>query len=246
MKYGSVRQEYNVSAAERADRLDWGRLSDELDAQGSTVIQELLTPGECHALARLYDHSARFRSRVVMSRHGFGKGEYKYFSYPLPGLVAELRQTFYPQLAPIANRWNERMQIETRYPDTHEEFLARCVKAGQARPTPLLLQYGPDEYNCLHQDLYGEEIFPLQLAILLSVPGMDFTGGEFVITEQRPRMQSRAEVVPLRQGDGVIFAVSHRPAKGTRGVYRVNLRHGVSRIRSGHRHTLGIIFHDAK
>ena len=181
-----------------------------------------------------------------MDRHGFGSGEYKYFAYPLPGLVAALRAAFYPQLAPIANGWNERMRVATRYPAAHESFLSQCHGSGQTRPTPLLLQYAAGDYNCLHQDLYGEHVFPLQLAILLSKPGEDFTGGEFVITEQRPRMQSRAEVVPLCQGDGVIFAVHHRPVQGTRGAYRVNLRHGVSRVRSGHRHTLGVIFHDAR
>jgi uncharacterized protein len=225
---------------------DWGRLASDLDSQGSAVLEHLLDPDECRSLAALYSQDNRFRSRVVMSRHGFGRGEYRYFSYPLPKKVAELRETFYPRLAPIANRWNESLGIETRYPAQHAEFLARCAEAGQSRPTPLLLQYEAGDYNCLHQDLYGEHVFPLQIAILLSQPDKDFTGGEFVITEQRPRMQSRAEVVPLRQGDAVVFAVHHRPVKGTRGMYRVNLRHGVSRIRSGHRHTLGIIFHDAK
>jgi hypothetical protein len=181
-----------------------------------------------------------------MGRHGFGQGEYKYFSYPLPQTIAALRSAFYPHLAVLANRWNEKLGVATRYPAAHAQFLARCHEAGQRRPTPLLLQYGADDYNCLHQDLYGDCVFPLQLAILLSQPAEDFTGGEFVITEQRPRMQSRAQVVPLRQGDAVIFAVHHRPMPGTRGVYRVNLRHGVSRIRSGQRHTLGVIFHDAK
>ena len=194
----------------------------------------------------LYAADAPFRSRVVMARHGFGRGEYKYFAYPLPPAIAALRSALYPPLAPIANRWNEQMGIEVRFPSDHTEFLARCHKAGQLKPTPLLLQYGPGDYNCLHQDLYGEHVFPLQVAILLSEPGADFTGGEFVLTEQRPRMQSRAEVVPLRQGDGVLFPVHHRPVQGTRGVYRVTMRHGVSRLRSGRRHTLGIIFHDAK
>ena len=186
-----------------------------------------------------------FRSRVVMQRHGYGRGEYRYFSYPLPGIVAGLRTACYPRLAPIANRWNETMKIDVRFPAEHGEFIQRCHAAGQLRPTPLLLQYGADDYNCLHQDLYGEHVFPLQVAILLSEPGRDFAGGEFVLTEQRPRMQSRPQVVPLRQGDAVVFAVHHRPVQGTRGFYRVNMRHGVSRIRSGHRHTLGIIFHDA-
>jgi hypothetical protein len=180
-----------------------------------------------------------------MARHGFGRGEYQYFAYPLPAPVAALRTAFFPHLAPVANRWNETMGLDVRYPDDHAAYLARCHRAGQAKPTPLLLRYGPDDYNCLHQDLYGEHVFPLQVAVLLSAPGRDFTGGEFVLTEQRPRMQSRAEVVPLAEGDGVIFAVNHRPVQGTRGPYRVKLRHGVSRLRSGHRHTLGIIFHDA-
>lgn len=210
------------------------------------MLERLLSPDECRALAGLYSDETRFRSRVVMARHGFGRGEYKYFSYPLPGMVAYLRSALYPRLAPIANRWNAAMRIDVRYPQTHADFLARCHEAGQVRPTPLLLQYGADDYNCLHQDLYGEHVFPLQVAILLSEPGTDFTGGEFMLTEQRPRMQSRPEVVPLRQGDAVIFAVHHRPVQGTRGTYRVNLRHGVSRVRGGHRHTLGVIFHDAK
>lgn len=232
--------------ADRVQALDWEHLAADLDAQGSAVIERLLTAQECRALAALYDEEQRFRSRVVMGRHGFGRGEYKYFAYPLPVIVAGLRAAFYPRLAPFANRWNARMGIETRYPDAHEEFLAHCHAAGQVRPTPLLLQYGPGDYNCLHQDLYGERVFPLQVAILLSQPEQDFTGGEFVITEQRPRMQSRAEVVPLHQGDAVIFAVHHRPVQGTRGAYRVNLRHGVSRVRGGRRHTVGVIFHDAK
>jgi hypothetical protein len=216
-----------------------------LDDSGSATIPKLLGADECAALAGLYSHDELFRSRVVMARHGFGRGEYKYFSYALPGIVATLRTSIYPQLAPIANRWNAAMGADVRYPLAHEEFIARCHAAGQTRPTPLLLQYGAGDYNCLHQDLYGEHVFPLQLAILLSEPERDFSGGEFVLTEQRPRMQSRAEVVPLRQGDAVIFAVHHRPVRGARGVYRVNLRHGVSRLRSGQRHTLGIIFHDA-
>ncbi len=224
---------------------NWADAVESLDAQGSALLKHVLTPGECDELASLYSNDALFRSRVVMSRHGFGRGEYKYFQYPLPALVAELRTSFYPHLAPIANRWNSEMGIEIQYPESHAEFLDRCHRAGQAKPTPLLLQYGPDDYNCLHQDLYGDHVFPLQVAFLLSEPGADFEGGEFVMTEQRPRMQSRATVVPLRQGDAVVFAVHHRPVRGTRGVYRVNLRHGVSRLRSGRRHTLGVIFHDA-
>jgi hypothetical protein len=220
-------------------------IADELDAHGCAMLEALLSPQECAALAGLYSDDERFRSRVVMSRHGFGRGEYRYFDYPLPRQVAELRGALYPRLVPIANRWNASMGLAVRYPATHAEFIERCHAAGQRRPTPLLLQYGAGDYNCLHQDLYGEHVFPLQVAILLSEPGLDFSGGEFVLTEQRPRMQSRAEVVPLRQGDAVVFAVHQRPVQGTRGCYRVNLRHGVSRLRSGHRHTLGVIFHDA-
>ncbi|MDB5711870.1 MAG: hypothetical protein JWL96_3940 [Sphingomonas bacterium] len=196
-------------------------------------------------MAGLYDGGAAFRSQVVMARHGFGRGEYKYFAYPLPPLVESLRASLYPHLAPLANRWHERMGMEARFPSDHEAYIARCHEAGQTRPTPLLLRYGKDDYNCLHQDLYGAHVFPLQAAILLSEPDRDFTGGEFVMTEQRPRMQSRAMVVPLRKGDAVIFAVNSQPVQGSRGTYRVNLRHGVSKLRSGHRHTLGIIFHDA-
>ncbi len=223
----------------------WDRIHLSLNEQGSVVLDQLLTQKECEKLAARYSDEDGFRSRVVMSQHGFGKGEYKYFSYPLPEPVAGLRGALYQPLAALANSWNVRMGIDTRYPASHADFLARCHKAGQQRPTALLLQYGPGDYNCLHQDLYGELAFPLQVTILLSEPGRDFTGGEFVLTEQRPRMQSRSEVVPLRQGDAVIFAVHHRPVRGTRGDYRVNLRHGVSRIRSGRRRTAGIIFHDA-
>ena len=234
------------NGAERLNALDWRRISQELDNQGSVVLERLASADECRALAAMYLKDEFFRSRVVMGRHGFGRGEYKYFSYPLPDVIAELRAGLYPRLAPVANRWNAAMGIEIRYPEKHAEFIQRCHDAGQVRPTPLLLQYGEGDYNCLHQDLYGEHVFPIQVAILLSEPSRDFTGGEFVLTEQRPRMQSRPEVVPLRQGDAVAFAVHHRPVKGTRGFYRVNLRHGVSRLRSGRRHTLGIIFHDAK
>ena len=220
-------------------------LEADLDGQGCALIEKLLSPEECRAFAALYPEEQRFRSTVHMARHGFGKGEYRYFRYPLPEPLAHLRATLYRRLAPIANRWNERMEIARRYPVEHAEYLAECHQAGQVRPTPLMLRYGPGDYNCLHQDLYGELVFPLQVAILLSEPGTDFAGGEFVLTEQRPRMQSRAEVVPLGLGDGVAFAVSQRPVSGSRGSYRVTMRHGVSRMRSGLRHTLGIIFHDA-
>ncbi len=230
----------------RVAAIDWTQAEDDLDAQGCAVLKGLLSADECRALASLYPDDRHFRSRVVMGRHGFGRGEYKYCCYPLPYVIAELRPALYARLHGIANRWNEAMGIDIRYPGDHAAFLKRCHAAGQARPTPLLLQYGTGDYNCLHQDLYGEHVFPLQVAILLSEPGRDFRGGEFVLTEQRPRMQSRAEVVPLLQGDAVAFAVHHRPVQGTRGFYRVNLRHGVSRIRSGHRHTVGVIFHDAK
>jgi uncharacterized protein len=230
----------------RVDAIDWAQAEADLDAQGCAVLKQLLAPDECRALAALYPDDAHFRSRIVMGRHGFGRGEYKYFAYPLPELIAQLRPALYARLQGIANRWNEAMGIDIRYPDTHAVFLKRCHDAGQSRPTPLLLQYAAGDYNCLHQDLYGEHVFPLQVAILLSQPGRDFEGGEFVLTEQRPRMQSRAEVVALTQGDAVAFAVHHRPVQGTRGTYRVNLRHGVSRLRQGLRHTVGIIFHDAK
>ncbi|MGH8503694.1 MAG: 2OG-Fe(II) oxygenase [Gammaproteobacteria bacterium] len=231
--------------AGRVNALAWQRISKDLDAQGCAMIEGLITRQECDALAGLYPVDSLFRSRVVMARHGFGRGEYKYFNYPLPDTIAGLRESLYPRLAPLANRWNEAMRIDVRYPKKHADFIARCHDAGQLRPTPLLLAYGADDYNCLHQDLYGEHVFPLQVTVLLSEPERDFTGGEFVLTEQRPRMQSRPTVVPLRQGDAVIFAVNQRPVQGTRGVYRVKLRHGVSRVRSGHRCTLGVIFHDA-
>jgi hypothetical protein len=241
-----VRPAPPADIATRVGAIDWTEATSDLDAPGCAVLKGLLSPDECRALAVLYPDDTRFRSRVVMGRHGFGRGEYKYFSYPLPELIAELRPALYQRLRDVANRWNEAMGIDIRYPATYDAFLGRCHAAGQTRPTPLLLQYGESDYNCLHQDLYGEHVFPLQVAILLSEPGRDFTGGEFVLTEQRPRMQSRPEVVPLAQGDAVAFAVHVRPVQGTRGFYRVNLRHGVSRIRSGHRHTLGVIFHDAK
>jgi uncharacterized protein len=236
----------SVDVTARVDALPWPQITAELESQGCAVLKGLLTPEQCRTIAALYPDDANFRSRIVMGRHGFGRGEYKYFSYPLPDLIAQLRPALYAHLQGVANRWNESMGIEIRYPAAHAAFLKRCHEAGQGRPTPLLLQYEAGDYNCLHQDLYGEHVFPIQVAILLSDPGRDFTGGEFVLTEQRPRMQSRAEVVQLAQGDAVAFAVHHRPVQGTRGIYRVNLRHGVSRIRSGHRHTLGVIFHDAK
>jgi hypothetical protein len=229
----------------RTAALDWDEIAASLDTHGCAVVGPVLAAEECEGLAASYGDDGRFRSRIVMARHGFGRGEYKYFAHPLPDLVARLRTTLYPRLARIANRWNEAMGVDVRYPDAHADFLERCHRAGQTKPTPLLLKYGAGDYNCLHQDLYGEHVFPLQATFLLSAPGRDFAGGEFVLTEQRPRMQSRAEVVPLRRGEAVIFPVHHRPVRGTRGVYRVNMRHGVSRVRSGQRHTLGIIFHDA-
>jgi hypothetical protein len=225
--------------------LDWQGISDELNAHGYAIIPGLLTADECADMAAHYAHPQLFRSRVVMSQHGFGSGEYQYFRYPLPSMISALRNALYGPLAAIANRWHELMDLPDRFPADHADFLARCHAAGQQRPTPLLLEYKAGDYNCLHQDLYGEHVFPLQAAVLLNQPGKDFEGGEFVLTEQRPRMQSRVEVVPLKRGDMVIFAVNHRPVQGTRGIYRVNLRHGVSRLRSGSRHTLGIIFHDA-
>ncbi len=234
------------SIGERVKSLDWASHSAELDSHGATLLKGLLTPEECEALAGMYDQNDIFRSKIVMSRHGFGRGEYKYWSYPLPSAVAELRRSLYPPLARVANRWNSAMKIDRSYPSGHGDYLEQCREAGQTRPTPLLLSYNEGDWNALHQDVYGENVFPIQVAFLLSKPGDDFTGGEFVIVEQRPRMQSRAEVVSLDQGDGVAFAVSHRPVQGTRGWYRVNLRHGVSRLRSGHRNTMGIIFHDSK
>lgn len=234
------------SAEARVAAQDWGALASELNAYGSAVMPALLSSQECADIAALYPHEEHFRSHVVMARHGFGKGEYRYFRYPLPDPIGGLRTALYPRLAAVANDWNERMGVAQRYPADHTDFLQLCHENGQTRPTPLLLQYGPGDFNCLHQDLYGDLAFPLQVAILLSQPGEDFTGGEFVLTEQRPRMQSRAEVVPLTQGDAVVFAVHNRPVQGTKGHYRVNLRHGVSRLRSGKRHTVGIIFHDAR
>lgn len=225
--------------------LDWQHIEEDLNRHGCAVVPGLLDPGACLALAAQYEQPGRFRSRVVMERHGFGRGQYQYFAYPLPEAVAALRTALYAPLAAIANRWQAALGLEARFPPEHAAFLARCHAAGQVRPTPLLLRYGEGDYNCLHQDLYGEHVFPLQLAVLLSRPQLDFTGGEFVLTEQRPRMQPRVEVVPLLQGDAVIFPVAQRPVNGVRGSYRVSMRHGVSRLRSGARHTLGVIFHDA-
>ncbi|WP_254055022.1 2OG-Fe(II) oxygenase [Kiloniella sp. EL199] len=222
------------------------KMAQDLDKKGYAILKGAISERDCHVLAAGYDAEDPYRSRVVMSRHGFGQGEYKYFDYPLPDLIARLRREFYEPLAKIGNRWNGLMKIDQRFPGTHQEYLDICHDAGQSKATPLLLQYGVGDYNCLHQDVYGEFIFPLQVACLLSKPEQDFTGGEFVLTEQRPRMQSRVEVVPLDQGDAVIFPVRHRPKHGTRGTYRVNIRHGVSEIRSGKRHTLGLIFHDAQ
>ena len=237
--------QFESNARARVAAIDWTQATSDLDAQGCAVLKGLLTVEECRALAALYPEDRIFRSRIVMGRHGFGRGEYKYFAYPLPMPIAELRPALYARLQPIANRWHERLGEERRFPAEHSAFLDRCHAAGQTRPTPLLLRYGAGDYNCLHQDLYGEHVFPLQVATLLSEPGRDFQGGEFVLTEQRPRMQTRAAVVPLGKGDAVVFAVNSRPVKGVRGDYRVALRHGVSKIHEGRRHTLGIIFHDA-
>ncbi len=233
------------ATARRLDAFDWPALAASLERDGAAILGGLLTPGECRALAALHDEGGLFRSRVVMARHGFGRGEYKYFANPLPPLVAGLRAALYPRLVPVANLWNERLGLDDRYPATLDEYLARCHAAGQAKPTPLLLRYGPGDYNCLHQDLYGECVFPLQATVLLSDPRVDFTGGDFILATQRPRMQSRADVAPLSLGDAVIFAVRHRPVEGSRGYYRVNTRHGVGTVRSGERRTLGLIFHDA-
>lgn len=235
-----------ASAEARIAAYDWQELAGELDSYGCAVLPNLLSAEECRGLAALYPDTSHFRSHIIMARHGFGKGEYRYFKYPLPDLIGGIRTALYPPLAGVANRWNERMGLDQRFPGEHAAFLEQCHHAGQVRPTPLLLQYVPGDFNCLHQDLYGDLAFPIQVAILLSEPGRDFTGGEFALTEQRPRMQSRVEVVPLRQGDAVAFAVHNRPVQGTKGNYRVNLRHGVSRVRSGMRHTVGIIFHDAR
>ena len=245
LKPGSAKPKPAAAARELA-RLDWAAIGQELDSNGCAVIGPLLEPEACHTLAALYAREAAFRSHIVMARHGFGRGEYKYFAAPLPANVAALRSNLYRPLAAIANRWYEQMRIATRFPSEHAAFLQRCHAAGQTKPTPLLLRYGPGDYNCLHQDVYGELVFPLQVAVLLSDPDTEFAGGEFVLTEQRPRMQSRVQVAPLRQGEAVIFPVRERPVQGTRGVYRVNMRHGVSRLRGGRRYTLGIIFHDAR
>jgi hypothetical protein len=225
--------------------IDWDRVGSELDVHGCALLPALIEPAQCAAYAASYGQEELFRSRVVMERHGFGRGEYRYFAYPLPAHLSALRTALYPPLARIANRWQAALGLDGHFPQEHAQYLARCHAAGQEKPTPLLLRYGPGDYNCLHQDLYGDHVFPLQVAVLLSRPGQDFSGGEFILTEQRPRMQSRAEVVPLAQGDAVVFPVSQRPVNGTRGIYRVNMRHGVSRVRSGSRHTLGVIFHDA-
>ena len=235
-----------LRGVERAAGLDWRHIATSLDTDAYAVLSAVLSAQECDSLVAIYEANERFRSRIDMARHGFGSGEYKYFGYPLPEIVADLREELYPPLSGIANRWNESLGVEMRYPNDHAAFLDRCHRAGQTKPTPLILRYGAGDYNRLHQDLYGDHVFPLQITFLLSEPGRNFTGGEFVLAEQRPRMQSRAEIVPLGQGDGVVFPVRHRPVRGTRGFHRVNLRHGVSRVRSGHRHTLGIIFHDSQ
>ena len=235
-----------MNLTEKIASLDWARIANDLGEQGYAATGQLLSEDECRTLASGYDQPTQFRSRIVMARHGFGRGEYQYYSYPLPALIEELRGALYPQLAPIANEWSRALGQSTVYPAEHRQFQQLCHQAGQTRPTPLLLKYQQGDYNCLHQDLYGELVFPIQVAFLLSEPGRDFAGGEFVLTEQRPRMQSRVSVVPLRQGEAVLFAVNHRPQRGTHGVYRVAMRHGVSPIRLGHRFTLGVIFHDAQ
>lgn len=236
----------DTGAAGRVSAYDWDAVQNGLDAYGHGLLRGLLNKAECARIAALYPHEDHFRSHIHMARHGFGRGEYRYFKYPLPLLLQDVRAALYAQLAPIANGWHARLGESMRYPAQHDAFLKQCHAAGQERPTPLLLQYGPGDYNCLHQDLYGDMFFPIQVAVLLSQPGEDFTGGEFVLTEQRPRMQSRVQVVPLEQGDAVAFAVNRRPVEGSRGAYRVAMRHGVSEVRSGQRHTLGIIFHDAR
>jgi hypothetical protein len=236
----------NAVAKDIMDITPWGQLESDLDAHGFATLEGLLTAVQCDSMSRLYESHAGFRSRVVMSRHGFGQGEYRYFAYPLPPLLAGLRESLYSRLVSTANRWNAALRIDQRFPLRHADYLAVCHACGQTQPTPLLLQYGAGDYNRLHQDLYGEHVFPLQVAVLLDEPGRDFTGGEFVLTEQRPRMQSKVEVVPLRQGDAVVFAVHHRPVESSRGASRVSMRHGVSRLHSGRRRTLGIIFHDAE
>lgn len=241
----ALAQEVAPGLSERVAALDWARAETELNAQGWTTFSRFLRAAECQALSALYADAGLFRSRVVMARHGYGSGEYQYFAYPLPKAIAELRAAYYAPLAPLANRWNAALREERTFPAEHATYIAQCQRAGQLRPTPLLLRYQAGDYNCLHQDLYGAEVFPLQVALLLSEPERDFSGGEFVLTEQRPRMQSRPMVVPLAQGDALVFAVHHRPVSGQRGVYRVNLRHGVSKLRSGQRSTLGLIFHDA-
>jgi uncharacterized protein len=238
-------QAIGVDSDDRIGSLEWQKILDSLDASGSALLSGLLTADVCQQISSMYPVPDHFRSRVVMARHGFGRGEYQYFQYPLPSIIEDFRGSLYARFVPLANAWNEAMKIDVQYPDEHREFLQRCHTAGQVRPTPLLLQYGVGDYNCLHQDLYGEHVFPIQVAILLSQPGRDFSGGEFVLTEQRPRMQSRPQVVALKQGDAVAFAVNHRPVTGSRGIYRVKMRHGVSQVNIGHRHTLGIIFHDA-
>ncbi len=235
-----------ASITARVKSLPWNQVHEDLSVNGCAIIRELVSADECHSLIASYSQESLFRKRIVMERHGYGRGEYQYFAYPLPDMLTALRATLYSQLAPIANHWTAIMELPVQYPTQHSDFIARCHEAGQTRPTPLLLKYREGDFNCLHQDLYGEHKFPLQVAILLSQPGEDFSGGEFILTEQRPRMQSRREVVPLQRGDAVIFAVSQRPVQGLKGIYRVNMRHGVSRLRSGHRHTLGIIFHDAE
>jgi hypothetical protein len=240
-----MRRRPEAGAADGVAAVDWRQTATSLDERGYATTAALLTTEECRGLAALYDRDEAFRSRVVMQRHAFGRGEYKYLQYPLPDVVEALRQAIYPHLAPIANRWRERLRDEGRFPPALAAYLKECHAAGQRRPTPLILKYEPGDYNCLHQDLYGDLVFPLQLTVLLSAPDDDFTGGEFLLVEQRPRAQSRGEVVPLRQGEAVIFPVHHRPVEGTRGPYRVTMRHGVSRLRSGRRFTLGIIFHDA-